>query len=143
MLSMAAPLDEPLKELPAEAQKEVKKFQGKWQLQKEITSTDEQDRSDDPNGVVEFRGRRIVIRGMELLEIASLDLTTDPKCIDFQVLVEVGPYRKGDRVEAVYKIDGDVLTLAIYQGEGSKRPTNLDSPKTPGTTLVTLKRVKQ
>ena len=44
-------------------------------------------------------------------------------------------------VEAVYKIDGDTLTISVCLLE-KKRTTNFDKPKEGGTILVTLKRIK-
>src|ERR1700722_933767 len=141
MLFLTTTTIEPPRELSKEAQKEVKKLTGKWQVQKEIKASGEADRSDDPNGAVEFKERTVVIRGMELLEIASLDPSTDPKCIDFKTAKDFAPFQKGDVLEAIYKLDGDILTMALYEGEGNKRPTNLNPPKNAGITLVVMKRV--
>ncbi|HEV3384367.1 MAG TPA: TIGR03067 domain-containing protein [Gemmata sp.] len=143
MLLLTTTTIEPPQELSKEAQKEVKKLEGKWQVQKEITVNGETDRSDDPNGAVEFKERTVVIRGMEVLEIASLDLSTDPKCIDLKITKDFARFKKGDVLETIYKLDGDTLTMALYEGEGNKRPTNLDPPKNPGTALIIMKRVKE
>jgi uncharacterized protein (TIGR03067 family) len=143
MVFLGASTTEPPKELSKEAQKEIKKLVGKWQVQKEITSNGETDRSDDPNGAVEFKERTVVVRGMELLELASLDPSTDPKCIDFKAAKDFARFQQGDVLEAIYKLDGETLTMALYEGEGSKRPTNFDAPKTLGTTVVIMKRVKE
>jgi uncharacterized protein (TIGR03067 family) len=143
MLFLTTTTIEPPRELSKEAQKEVKKLTGKWQVQKEIKASGETDRSDDPNGAVEFKERTVVIRGMELLEIASLDPSTDPKCIEFKAAKDFARFQKGDILEAIYKLDGDTLTMALYEGEGNKRPTNLDPPKNAGITLVVMKRVKE
>jgi uncharacterized protein (TIGR03067 family) len=133
-----APAADPPK-LTEAGQKELKALQGKWQIQKEARFDEERDRSADANAVVEFKGHKLIAEGKEVGEVAALDPTTDPKCIDLKI--DEGP-AKGMTVEAVYKIDGDNLTISISLTE-KKRPTNFDKPKEAGSILVTLKRIKE
>lgn len=132
-----APADAP--KLTEAGQKELKKLEGKWQIQKEVSSDDERDRTGDSNAVVEFKGHKVIAEGKEFGAVSALDPSTDPKCIDLKI--EEGP-AKGMVVEAIYKIDGDTMTISVYVGE-KKRPTNFDKPKETGAMLVTLKRIKE
>jgi uncharacterized protein (TIGR03067 family) len=121
------------------AQKELKKLEGKWQIQMEARSDGERDRSGDSDAVVEFKGHKIVAEGKDFGEVAALDPSTDPKCLDLKV--DSGP-AKGRTVEAIYKIDGDTLTLCVGIME-KMRPSGFDKPKDAGFVLVTLKRIKE
>jgi uncharacterized protein (TIGR03067 family) len=145
-LVLAAPAADPPKEmeLPVAAQKELKKLEGKWKLVKEVSADGER----EPEVVVEFKGRKLSLDMKEKKEnfefsVTALDPSTDPKCIDFTVLVEKGPLAKGTVIEAIYKLDGDTLTLVGYAGEGKKRPANFDPPKDEGAGMWVLKRVKE
>ena len=141
-LALAAPLDPP--KLSDEATKELKKFDGKWIVVKEIMSTGERE-SPQFNGkdiVVEFKDRKMMFGELSLFEIATLDPSTDPKCLDVKSLVDFGALKKGTTYESIYKFDGDTLTWVGYAGEDKKRPTNYDSPKDSLTGVLVLKRVK-
>jgi uncharacterized protein (TIGR03067 family) len=136
-LLLLAPAADPPK-LSEAAVKELKKLEGKWQIQKEVASDRERDRSADPDGVIEFRGHKVIAEGKEAGAVAAIDPTTDPKCLDLKI--DEGP-AKGMVAEAVYKIDGDTLAIAVCV-LGKQRPANFDPPKEAGTFLITLKRIK-
>ena len=55
----------------------------------------------------------------------------------------MGVLAEGGGFEAIFKLDGDTLTMAAYLGEGKKRPANFDAPKDAGFAVFTLKRVKE
>ena len=78
-----------------------------------------------------------------MFEIAALDPSTDPKILDLKTLEDMGQLRKDAVLESIYKFDGDTLVIAIYIGEGKKRPDKFESPKDSGVVLVTLKREKR
>jgi uncharacterized protein (TIGR03067 family) len=141
-LALAAPADPPKeKELSAEAKKELKKLEGKWKVAK--LGVNGQERTlgpDDRELAAEIKDGKWIFTGVEKAEIVAIDPTTEPKCIDFKS-VEKG--RAGTVDEAIYKIDGDTLTIALYQGKGKQRPANFDTPKDAGTILVVLNRVKE
>jgi uncharacterized protein (TIGR03067 family) len=124
------------------AEKELKKFEGKWKLVKEITSAGEQEPPEER--VIEFKGRKMsLVKGEKIeLEISSLDPTTDPKCIDLKNVTKTGPIPEGFVIEGIYKLDGDTLTMAGYAGEAKKRPANFDPPKEEATGIWVLKRIK-
>ena len=141
-LALAAPLDPP--KLSDEAAKELKTFDGKWTVVKEILSTGERE-SPQFNGkdiVVEFKDRKMMFGELSLFEIATLDPSTDPKCLDVKSLVDFGALKKGTTYESIYKFDGDTLTWVGYAGEDKKRPANFDAPKDALTGVLVLKRVK-
>lgn len=131
------------KELSDAAKKELMKLQGKWQAEKVNSGGTEEMTPPEAAGQIEFKGRKILLAGKNLAEVADLDPTTDPKCLDFKVGMQNGALQKGTVYESVYKIDGDTLTWAIYIGAGGMRPANFDPPKEAGFVLVVLKRVKK
>jgi hypothetical protein len=51
--------------------------------------------------------------------------------------------RKGQVDEAVYKVEGETLTICLYQGMGKRRPTSFETPKDSDTILVVFKRVRK
>jgi uncharacterized protein (TIGR03067 family) len=141
-LTLSAPAAEEPK-LTEAAKKDLKALQGKWKAVKAVTNGDEELPTMDGNDVVlEFKERKVLLNDKEVLVIATLDPSTDPKILDIKALADTGPLRKGTVLEAIYKLDGDALTLAVYVGEGKKRPEKFESPKDSGVVVVTLKREK-
>jgi uncharacterized protein (TIGR03067 family) len=145
--SAAEPPKENEKDLPEAAQKELKKLEGKWKLT--AGNRDEQERPPSQDGsdvFFEFKGRKVILTERDkeavIFETAAIDEKTTPKVIDFKMLVERGPLTKGTVYEAIYKLDGDTLKLAIYFGEGKKRPEKFESPKDSAIVVLTMKRVK-
>lgn len=146
-LSLAAPADD-LPKLSEAAQKELKQIEGKWRVT--AMAMDGQERAADENNevTVEFKGRKLIVtekdkQAEEFFEVATLDPSTTPKILDLKSLVDMGPLTKGNVYEAIYKLDGDTLTLALYGGEGKKRPEKFESAQGSGTVVVTLKREKK
>jgi uncharacterized protein (TIGR03067 family) len=108
-----------------------------------ISSAGEQEPgANDPELILEFKGRRVSAEGKERAAVESIDPSTDPKCLDLKALDSEGDVKKGSVFEAIYKIDGDTLTLAIHVGPEKKRPANFDAPKEERTILMVFKRVK-
>ena len=139
---VVAAADEP--KLTEAAQKELKKFEGKWRAVKAITNGNEETpEMDGQEVVVEFQGRKAVVNGKEFFEIATLDPSTNPKCIDLKSLVEQGQIAKGAVFESIYKFDGDDLVMAIHMGGDKKRPAKFESEKDSGVVVVTMKREKK
>ena len=95
-----------------------------------------------PGGVEPAAGK-VLLGEMDLLEVAALDPSADPKCIDFKAAVDIGELRKGTVYESIYKFDGDALILAVHMGEAKARPAKFEAPKDSKVVLVTLKRVKK
>lgn len=130
------------KELSDAAKKELTKLQGKWQAEK-VNAGGTEETPPESAGRLEFKGRKILLAGKTLAEVADLDPSTKPKCLDFKVVMQKGELQAGTVYESVYKLDGDTLTWAVYIGAGSKRPANFDPPTEAGFVLVVLKRVKE
>src|SRR5579872_819555 len=116
-LSLTAHADPP-KNLPESAINELKKLEGKWKL--ELTARNGNERAPSDEGVevfLTFKGRKVILREdnkeTEIFEISTLDTTTNPKLLDFKLLVNREPWTKGTVVEAIYKLDEKALTVAI------------------------------
>ena len=138
----AASADEP--KLSEAAQKELKKLEGKWKTAKavvngKIKAVDEE--------FFKFKGRTIIITeggdDTDIFEVVALDPSTSPKILDLKAVVDMGPLAKGTMYEAIYKLDPDELSLAIYFGEGKKRPEKFESEKDSKVVVVSLKREKK
>jgi uncharacterized protein (TIGR03067 family) len=141
-LTFAVAADEP--KLSADAQKELKKFEGKWKAVKAITNGNEETpEMDGQEVVVEFKGRKAIVNGKDFFEIATLDPSTDPKCFDLKSLIGQGPIEKGTSFESIYKFDGEDLVIAIHMGADKKRPAKFESEKDSGVVVVTMKREKK
>jgi len=146
VLALTAPTDPPkekVKELPAEAKKELKKLEGKWQIVKAATSQGEGEVKDLEAFCVISGAELTFSRGdkKESLRVTVIDLTTDPKCID---LAEQLRDKTERTLEGIFKIDGDTLFLAFTIPKDAKsRPTSFDKPTDPRTVVWTFKRVKE
>ena len=141
-LAVAAPADPP--KLSEAAEKELKKFEGKWKAEKVVADGKEETPTLEGGDVfLEFKGRKVLLGDADLLEVAALDPSTDPKCIDFKAAVDLGALRKGTVYESIYKFDGDALILAVHMGEAKARPAKFEAPKDSKVVLVTLKRMKK
>jgi uncharacterized protein (TIGR03067 family) len=142
-LSLAASPAEPPK-LSEAAEKELKKFQGKWKAEKVVVNGKEETPTMDGADVfLGFKDRKIALGDKELFEINALDPSTDPKIIDLKALASMGEITKDTVYESIYKFDGDALILAVHIGEGKTRPAKFESLKDSNVVLVTLKRVKE
>jgi uncharacterized protein (TIGR03067 family) len=139
----AATADEP--KLSEAAQKDLKKFEGKWKAAKVVLNGKVE--SEDKEVFIEFKDRKLIVteggKERDLFEVAALDPSVTPKLLDLKALVDMGPLMKGTIYEAIYKLDGDEFSLAIYFGEGKKRPEKFESEKDSNVVVVTLKREKK
>lgn len=128
-----------------EAEKELKRLEGKWMFVKGL-SKDGESEMKDLGAYAVYEGTLITFYSektgkKEMLEITAIDPSTDPKCID---LVEKRKGRPDRTVEGVYKIDGDTMLIAIAVPFGGKvRPVSFEKPKDPRVVVWTLKRVKE
>jgi uncharacterized protein (TIGR03067 family) len=141
-LCLAAPAED--KELPEAAKKELKQLEGKWKaVRLVVNDKDEEVTRDGADVFLTFKGRKVLLGDEEVFEIPALDPSTDPKCLDLKAVADVpGVVGKGTLYEAVYKIDGDTLVMALHLVEGKGRPVKFESPKDSGVAVVTLKREK-
>ena len=143
LLALAAPAEPPkAKELSAEAKKELKKLDGKWEI---VKTADADKESDEKSEIyLVFKGTEVTMSfkdQKETIRITAIDPTTDPKCIDF---VEQLRDKSERTLEGVFKIDGDTLQLALtIPKDGKNRPTGFEKPTEKRTMVWTLKRVKE
>ncbi|VTR92533.1 unnamed protein product [Gemmata massiliana] len=135
--------DKKAPELSAEAKKELKKLEGKWQIVKALGSEGEADVK-ELDAFCAIAGTKLTFtRGTktEVAEVTALDPGADPKCID---LTESRPGRPERVTEGVFKLDGDTLHLAMAAPkDGKLRPASVEKP-TDGRIIVwVMKRVKE
>jgi uncharacterized protein (TIGR03067 family) len=144
-LALAAPAapEEKPKELTAAAKKELKALEGKWKPTKLTIDGNDVPAPDGDEGQIEFKGRKFLLGGKDFFDIVSVDPSTDPKLIDFKGLADMGDISKDTVYEAIYKLEKDTLTIALYFGAGQKRPTKFESEKDAKVALVTLEREKK
>jgi uncharacterized protein (TIGR03067 family) len=144
-LALAAPAapEDKEKELTAAAKKELKALEGKWTVTKLAIDGNDVPAPESDEKNIEFKGRKFLLGGKEIFDIDSLDPSTDPKLIDFKGLADMGEIRTGTVYEGIYKLEKDTLTLALYFGEGQKRPTKFESEKDAKVAIVTLEREKK
>jgi uncharacterized protein (TIGR03067 family) len=142
-LSLVVATADPPK-LSEAAEKDLKKLEGKWKAVMAVTNGVEETPTMDGNDVIiEFKGRKLLMNDKELMEVVALDPSTDPKIIDIKALMEMGQLRKDAVLEAIYKLDGDTLMMAVHVGEAKKRPDKFESPKDSNVVFITLKREKK
>lgn len=138
---LAVGADEPKKAgLDEVARKELKKLEGDWVVLRFETKDTKHEPADGDGLTLTIEGTKWTFGALQVGEVVSLDPSTDPKPVDLKST------RKGreDMInEGVYKVDGDTLTICIYQGKDKKRPTSLDKPTEGDTVLWTLKRAKK
>jgi uncharacterized protein (TIGR03067 family) len=141
---LAAPAADPVPKFTPEAQKELKKLEGKWRVAKVVGADGEID-TKDRELFFTFEGNKLEMSAgdkdtKENYDITALDPATDPRCID---LSEKRAGRPDRTVEGVFKIDGDTLRFAFAIPRGEKqRPVGFDKPTDPRIIVFTLKRVK-
>lgn len=143
-LALTAPAapEEKEKELTAAAKKDLTALEGKWKAT-EILVEGREETPPEEQSIIEFKGRKFLLGEKELFAIGNLDPSTDPKCIDFKAAADMGEIRKDTVYEGIYKIDGDKLTIALYIGEGQKRPAKFESDKDSRVVVATFKREKK
>ncbi len=144
-LALAAPAapDDKEKELSDAAKKELKTLEGKWVVTKLVVDGNDVPVPDGDEKNLEFKERKFRLAGKDIFHITTLDPSTTPKLIDFKGLEDMGEIRKGNVYEAIFKLDKDTLTLALYFGEGQKRPDKFESGKDSKIAVVTLEREKK
>lgn len=144
-LSLFAPAPEDKKDkekpLPEAAQKELKKFEGKWKPTSLVANGNDEPPPDD--AILEFKGRKLRFMDADVFDVSALDPSTDPKLLDLKAVADLGEISKDKVYEGIYKLDGDTLKIALYIGAGAKRPTKLESEKDSAVVLVILKREKK
>jgi len=118
------------------------RIQGTWRL-----SSVQRNGANDPNlgpfgdASFHFRGNRITIQfpGGQLVEQTfRLDPAQKPKAIDI-VTVDPGG-GQGQRMDAVYELNGDTFTVCIQSNRLTDRPREVATRPEDGATLMVFKR---
>jgi uncharacterized protein (TIGR03067 family) len=123
------------------ARKELKALEGNWVVERIEAEGKKLELGDAERAEFAIKGRKWTFSiTQEKGEIVALDPSCNPKLIDLKN-IKMG--REAIIREGIYKIDGDTLTIAVYQGEDKKRPTNFDTPTETGTILVVFKHAKR
>jgi len=122
--------------------KELEQLAGEWVMQQvEVKGQKVELKDSDPKMVLEIKDSKWIFTGKEKGEIIALDVNANPKCMDMRSSEEG---RKGQVDEAIYKIEGNTLTICLHQGKGKRRPGKFEtSPDDPDTILVVFQRAKQ
>jgi uncharacterized protein (TIGR03067 family) len=147
-LALVTPAD-PQKEKEPEftdaAKKDLKKLEGAWKAIKLLREGNEEEspKMGGEEVVITFKGRMMQMNGKDFLAITALDPSTNPKCIDYKAVVDQGPISKGTVFEAIYKLDGDTLVLALHPEGGTNRPAKFESPKESKVMVVTFQKEKK
>jgi uncharacterized protein (TIGR03067 family) len=125
----------------ADAEKELKKFQGTWAFESIEAGGKALPAAGLQGVTVTFDGEKYAVKkGNEVVEAATLKLDPSNSPKAFDVNVTEGP-NKGAVMVGIYEIDGDTLKVC-FDPEGKKRPTEFKTG-TGSQTLVVHKRVKK
>lgn len=146
VLALSAPgaPEEKEKELTAAAKKDLKALEGVWKAVKAVTDGNEETpKMDNQDVILEFKGRKLLVNEKEIMEIATMDPTTDPKIIDLKALADMGGIRKDTVYEGIYKLDKDTFQLALHVEGGSNRPAKFESAAGSKIVVVTFERQKK
>jgi uncharacterized protein (TIGR03067 family) len=123
------------------ALKELKALEGDWALVRLEVEGKKHEPGAGERMNLTIRGTKWSFSGTgEQGEVVALGTSSSPKLIDLKKT------RRGGAAivrEGIYKLDGDTLTLALYQGTEKKRPTSFDTPTEAGTVVFVLQRAKR
>jgi uncharacterized protein (TIGR03067 family) len=123
------------------AQKELKTLEGDWSFERLEANGKKHEPGGGERGGLTIKGTKWSFQPTgEEAEIVALDPSCNPKLIDLKI-IKAG--QKPIIREGIYKLDGDTLTMVIYQGQDKKRPTRFDTPAEGGTVLFVFKRAKR
>jgi uncharacterized protein (TIGR03067 family) len=130
----AAPAD-----LSEDAKKELKAMEGDWTVIAMASDGKERELPADEQIAVTVKGKVFTFGKFGDGEVTALDPTLKPKIVDFKMLRKP---ESGVTNEGIFKLEKDTLTIVVYLGEDTKRPTNFEIPEDAKTVRFTLKRAK-
>jgi uncharacterized protein (TIGR03067 family) len=143
LLSLLLPAeDKPVPKAPLDeaARKELKALEGDWVVERIEAEGKKHKPGADEQAKLTITGTKWAFPATgEQGEVVAVGPSSSPKLIDLKST------RRGGAIvrEGIYKLDGDTLVIALYQGKEKKRPTNFDTPTEAGTVLFVFKRAKQ
>jgi uncharacterized protein (TIGR03067 family) len=124
---------------------DLKKLQGDWKATSIVYNGDTLPADAEGKVKLTFKGKVGTLQANKTIKSEysrlefTLDETTKPRCMDVGVLVGG---QKGLTLEAIYKLDGDKLTICT-KVLGMNRPGKFESPGGESTALIVLERVKK
>ena len=120
--------------------KELDKFKGTWKLTSEVDSGT--NIPADPNEVFVFEGTKVVNKvGPKITDEFNLKLNLKamPKEID---LIPLKEPNKGVPSPAIYKMEGNKLTICVNFATGGKRPNAFESNQTNRNIILTMEKME-
>jgi uncharacterized protein (TIGR03067 family) len=127
-----------------DAKADLKKLDGSWKVVKLIYNGENFTKEDDITIAMEFKDGVATVRASESIkkEYAKVRFTLDPsvtpKLLDLSIIAGA---QKDAKMEGIYKLDGDKLTLCV-KVLGNGRPAKFESPEGESIALVELTREK-
>jgi uncharacterized protein (TIGR03067 family) len=121
--------------------KELEKFTGTWKLTSEVDSG--MNIPADPQEVFVFKGKNLVNRvGPKITDEFEVKLNPGktPKEID---LIPLKEPNKGVPSPAIYKMEGNKLTICVNFAPGGKRPTAFESNQTNRNIILTMEKMDE
>jgi len=121
---------------PEDVKKDLDTFQGTWTI---VTLE-----RDGVNLLQQFGTFEMVVKGDEytapnIAATFKLDPSKSPKAID--ISYKEGP-AAGQTIKAIYKLEGDNLTMCRARAQGDERPVEFAAPSGSGRMLFAFKRAK-
>jgi len=119
---------------------DIKASVGKWDVAKaELGGMDITEQIKTIKFEIMAGGKYTVVLGEKDEGTFTVDASKTPKEMDIKSTA--GP-NKGKLIKAIYKIDGDAMTICYELGGGDKRPTKFESKTDTKLFLVDYKRKK-
>src|SRR5262245_48793183 len=125
-----------------DAKAHLKRLQGKWQVTSAISRGEKIPAEDIAELLLTIDGEKITIRDKDKVQdrmTCKLDPSKKPAAIDF---THTEGANKGKTDHAIYKLDGDVLTICVNEKSGEERPSEFASKAGSSHSLIVLKRAK-
>lgn len=128
-----------------EARKVTEKIQGTWKITKLVYNGGDMSDKDFAQKLrLSFKGKVASVQGTDQItkEYAKLEFTFDPTTMPALLDLEISDgSQKGVKMEGIYELKGDTLTLCI-RVIGTERPAKLEAPEGTSIALVVLEREK-
>jgi uncharacterized protein (TIGR03067 family) len=128
---------------PEPDKNELKKVQGTWLVTEQVHGGKKLPGKELAKLVVEISGKKITTREAGELREETTVILLDPKAKPAAVDLKVTQGPDIDKVvKAIYKIEGDALTVCVAEPD-KDRPTAFAGKEGTGHTLMVFKKVKK